>query len=476
MKLINRIFLTTAAMAVGLTSLTSCDDDKVYDMGHQEATIIGSITFNYEGKLTMPLGGELQLDVEVLPVEAAATGFIYKTSDANIAYIDDNGKLHCVGTGIANVSAVPSIGFGATASLEVTVVEQVVYSQSMTIDGVNELSEYHYLGDEFQLKPVILPEDHTYSFVNWSSSDPSVISIDAEGNVVCHKEGTATITAVTKAPDVEGIKGTLSLTVSPSAEVEDIEIAPYTEPICLEKPFDLEVTYTPYYGNPSTVEWTSSDETVAIVTKGHVVPTGFGTCTLTGICPTGKTASVNITVTPGWHIWDPSNKFTGWVSATAGATFEYTDEYLIDHMAVSGTNYRADIKYSCDANSPLVMNFGEYPVIAVRATIPDGGRNTWDVVDLAGTGGGNPQCNFGRFATGNPIRLDDGTVLIYVDWSARTQYPLTGFVSFKTFQLKVADMVIADTPVDSYKVYWIRTFKSVEEMQKFAEAEVAAGN
>lgn len=460
---------------MGALALTSCDDDKIYDMNHEEASIIGSITFNYEGKLTMPVGGELQLEVEVLPVEAAATGFIYKTSDPNVAFIDDNGKLHCISEGIANVSAVPSIGFGATASLEVTVVDHVVYSESLTIDGVNELSEYHYLGDEFQLQAVILPEDHTYNYVDWSSSNPAVISIDKDGNVVCGQEGTAVITAVTKAPDTPGITGTLSLTVSPSADVDDIEIAPYTEPICLEKPFDLDVTYYPSYGNPSTVEWTSSDENIAIVTKGHVIPRGFGTVTLTGITPTGKAKSITITVTPGWHVWDPSNNFTGWISATSGATFEYTENYLIDHMAASGANYRADIKFNCDANNPLVMNFGEYPVIALRTTIPDGGRNTFDVVDVDGVGGGNPQCNFGRYGTGNPIRLEDGSCLIYIDWSKRTQYPLNGFVSFKTFQVKVADMVIADTPVDSYKVYWIRSFKSVEEMQAFAEAEVAAG-
>ena len=475
MKRINKIFLFGAFAAAGASALSSCDTDKVYDMDHQEANIIGSIAFNFEGKLTMPLGAELQLEVSVLPEEAAATGFIYKTSDADIAYIDDLGVLHCVGEGIANVSAVPSIGFGATASLEVTVVESVVYSQSLTIAGAKELEEYHYLGDEFQLVPVILPEDHTYSFVDWSSSDPSVADIDADGNVVCGREGTATITAVTKAPDIEGIRGSIEITVSPSADVEDLEIAPYGEDICLEKPFDLDVTYYPSYGNPSTVEWVSSDENIAIVTKGHVVPTGFGTVTLTGICPNGKTASTTITVIAGWHIWDPSNKFSGWAPATAGSTFEYEDHYIVNHMGISGSNYRADIKYACDANSPLVMHFGEYPVIAMRTTIPDGGRNTFDVVDVDGVGGGNPQCNFGRFGTGNPVRLDDGTNLIYIDWSGRTQYSLNAFTSFKTFQVKVADMVIADTPQDSYRIYWIRTFKSVDDMKAFAEAEVAAG-
>lgn len=475
MKYINKIMMMGALAAMGMTALTSCDDDKVYDLGYPEANIIGSIEFNYGSSLIMPVGSELPLEVTVLPEEAAVEGIIYKSSDESIAYISEDNVLHCVGLGIARVSAVPSLGFGVTAEIEVDVRDHVVYSQSLTIDGVNELAEFHYLGDEFQLKPVILPEDHTYSYVDWSSSDPSVVDVDKDGNVVCGREGTAVITATTKMPDTPGISGSIQLTVSPSADVEDIEIAPYNDPICLEKPFDLDVTYYPSYGNPSTVEWTSSDENIAVCTKGHVVPTGFGTCTITGITPTGVAKSVVITVTPGWHIWDPSNKFIGWAPATAGSTFDYQENYIVNKMGVSGSNYRADIKYACDANSPLVMNFGEYPVIALRTTIPDDGRNTFDVVDVDGTGGGNPQCNFGRFGTGNPIRLADGTNLIYIDWSNRTQYPLSGFVSFKTFQVKVADMPVETTTVDSYKIYWIRTFRSVEEMQAFAEAEVAAG-
>lgn len=475
MKYMNKMFLMSAIAGLGITALSSCDTDKVYDTDHQEANIIGSIEFNYGSQLTLPIGAELPLEVTVLPEEAASTGYIFKSSDESIAYISDDNVLHCVGLGIANVSAVPSIGFGASAEITVDVVESVVYSQSLTIDGVKELAEFHYLGDEFQLMPVILPEDHTYSFVDWSSSDPEIVSIDQDGNVVCGKEGTATITATTKLPDTPGIKGTLAITVSPSADVEDITIAPYEDPICLEKPFDLDVTYMPSYGNPSTVEWTSSDENVAICTKGHVVPTGFGTATLTGICPNGKTASVTITVTPGWHIWDATNKFIGWAPTTAGATFEYLEDGILCKMGVSGSNYRADIKYACSDSSPLYMHWGEYPVLAFRTTIPDGGRNTLDIVSTDGQGGGGLQCNFGRFGTGNPVRLEDGSNLIYFDYGSRTTYPLNALTGFKTFQLKVADMVIADTPTDSYKVYWIRTFKSIDDMKAFAEAEVAEG-
>lgn len=59
---------------------------------------------------------------------------------------------------------------------------------------------------------------------------------------------------------------------------------------------------------------------------------------------------------------------------------------------------------------------------------------------------------------------------------ARTKYSTTGYTDMSLLQFKVADIPAANVPADKmYTVYWIRTFRSVEEMQKFAEAEVANG-
>ena len=477
MKLNNKSIVVLAACAAGSVAFVACDNDKIYDMNHEAATVISSITFEYENEITLPVGESLPLNTVILPEEAAYAGILYRTSDEGIAFIDDNGVLHCVSEGVAYVSAVPSIGFGATASLTVNVVDHVVYAESLTIAGVEELAQYHYLGDQFQLKAVIMPEDHTYDFVNWTTSDPTVIDIDADGNVTCGVPGTATVTATTRYPDKAGISGSMQLTVSESADVESVEIKPVLHDICVDVPFDLDVVYYPDYGNHATVEWESSDESVAFVNRGHVTPTGYGTCTLTATTPTGNTASINITVVSGWRIWDMSNRYGLWL-LSSGSAFDLTSVPNAAKVVMPNNSgkYRADIKFACDANSPLVLNFGEYPVIALRTTIPPDGRNTFDVVDVNGTGGGNPQCNVGQYGTGNPITLSDGSVLIYVDWSKRSQYPLTTDVRFKTFQVKIADIPAEAGTPDSYLIYWIRTFRSVEEMQAFAEAELAAGN
>ncbi|MCL2141726.1 MAG: Ig-like domain-containing protein, partial [Methanimicrococcus sp.] len=52
-------------------------------------------------------------------------------------------------------------------------------------------------GEILQLIAAITPENATDMGLNWSSSDPSVASVDANGRVTAHKEGTTTITVTT---------------------------------------------------------------------------------------------------------------------------------------------------------------------------------------------------------------------------------------------------------------------------------------
>ncbi|MDE6650786.1 MAG: leucine-rich repeat protein, partial [Paramuribaculum sp.] len=47
------------------------------------------------------------------------------------------------------------------------------------------------------LTATVLPDNATYKTVTWSSSEPTVASVDASGNVTAIKEGTAIITATT---------------------------------------------------------------------------------------------------------------------------------------------------------------------------------------------------------------------------------------------------------------------------------------
>ncbi|MDE6339948.1 MAG: Ig-like domain-containing protein [Muribaculaceae bacterium] len=474
MKL-NHIAFLSASLLASSVVLTSCDDDKVYDLNHEEAMLISEISFAYDNELTLPVGMEMPLNVTITPEESADQKVVYKTSDSKVAYVDDNGILHTVGIGECNISCVPEIGFGATAKMLLKVVESVNYAQSLTLRSVETMPDYLYEGDELALTADYTPVDHTYNYLEWSTSDPAVATVDENGVVTCVKPGTATISASTTFPDKEGIKGSISIKINEAVDVESVTIAPVTEAICVTCPFDLDVTYTPVYGTKGSVEWTSSDETVAVVTRGRVTPIGFGTCTLTATCANGSEASVEITVTSGWYIWSPTTTWGLWGPGSNASITKEDNGMLVKMTEMkAGGDWRGDIKYTCDENSPLVFNFIDYPVLAFRGTFPINGRNTLDAISTDGVNSGGPQCNVGRYGQGDPILLSDGSYLIYYDMKARGKYQDKKETGFRLFQIKVADIPAADAGADkSYKIYWCRTFKSVDDMKAYAEAELA---
>lgn len=478
MKTIYTSVLATAFLA-GSLLLTSCDDEKIYDMNHSEAPFVNEITFNYGGTLLLPVGEALDLNVKIDPDTLGVEDLSFKSDNPSVANID-KGVLYCSNLGTATVTAFPLVGFGPSASLKIQVIDHVNYSATVEVTPVTTLPEYVIEGDEIQLKATSTGADEneapTYAYYTWTSSNPEVAEVDETGLVSCLTPGEVTITATTRKPDVEGVSGAFTMTVMEGVEVENVTIAPVQSAYYFEEPILLDVTYEPVYGNRKEVIWTSDNESVVTVENGVVKTVGFGTAEITATCPNGNASSVTVYVVPGWHVWDEQNSFSGWVPATAGSTFDLENpSYLTVNMGISGTNYRADIKYNCSSNKPLVMNFGESPVVALRTTIPADGRNTFDITDVNGEGGGNPQCNIGRFATGNPLILADGSNVIYVDFSNNKHFSHTENTMFKSFQIKVADIPMATTSETSYRIYWIRTFASVAEMEAFAQAQVEAG-
>lgn len=348
------------------------------------------------------------------------------------------------------------------------IVPEIIKATSLTLTNPRE-GEVIYETDKIQFEAQVLPADHTYSYLTWKSSDENIATVSSQGLVNCLKAGEVTISALTH--DHSGVYGSYVLKVVEYIPVEHVAIEPYTDMICVSMgDIALDVTYTPADATLGSVDWVSSDENVATVDLGIVTPKGFGTTVITATCrATGETASTTISVESGWWIWDTRNEFGEWTvqgQATNGPKIERKDGKLVVTLG-SGSKRRADLRLPVNDKNPLYLDIATYPVFAMRCDIPKGGANTLDAVALSGVNIGGPKCNDG-------ITLADGTRLIYYDIAALNKYDL-GVIGFKTFQIKVADIPEANVTSDTYNVYWVRTFKSVAEMENFAEAEVAAG-
>lgn len=462
----NNILLASVA---GVLALTSCDDDKMLTTDYPEAFPTTEITFKVSDILPLGVGMDSTLVFVVGPESATDKTIVFSSSDESVATVDQNGKITAVKVGQAYISAVPILGFGANASIQVNVIDKVVKAGQVNLTAVTEPSEegYYYETDEVQLACEILPADHTYDYVTWTSETPSVVSVDQNGLVTCLAEGDAHIRCHTH--DHSNVAGDFKFHVYKMQEVERIEIAPITDNLCVTQgAVKLDVTYYPQGATVGSVVWESSDETVMSVKRGVITPKGWGTATITATAPNGFVASVPVTVETGWYVWDSNWGWGGWTCDNVS----YTDFGLHAQYNDAGAGkWRNDLKFSgISATAPLPMHWGEYKILAARFFhLPSGGNANLDAVDaISGTNSNNLK----------PVRTDlsDGSALY--TWDASAKYA-EAYCEMRILNIKVADLPndrYANVSEAWYDVKWIRTFKTLDDAKAFVEAEIAAGN
>lgn len=135
-------------------------------------------------------------DTEVLvatitPSNATNMLVNWSSDNESVATVDSEGMVKAVGGGTATITVTTADG-GKTATCSVSVYSPVI---SVSLDRTSaELK----VGDKLTLKAVINPGDASDKAVTWSSSKPTVASVDENGKVTAIAIGTATIKVTTK--------------------------------------------------------------------------------------------------------------------------------------------------------------------------------------------------------------------------------------------------------------------------------------
>ena len=183
-------------------------------------------------------------------------------------------------------------------------------------------------GEETRLAAQVDPADADDWVVLWSSSDPSVATVDEDGNITGVGEGTAIITAMARDG---GYTADCTVAVVPAA-LKSVSISSESEVIEINESTKLEAEFDPAYFVNKAVIWTSSNEAVATVdSEGNVTGVSAGTAVITVTAEEGgKTA--NITVTVADYI--ESSKYVILYDGVALSSEEADDHLLI----VNGTN------------------------------------------------------------------------------------------------------------------------------------------
>lgn len=136
--------------------------------------------------------------------------------------------------------------------------------------------------------------------VTWTSSKPSVATVDEYGLVTGKKSGTALITA--HYTDAEGALFTTTCKVGVVAASRAVSALRFSSNGVIRQygtSFTLKPTFTPTSPSNKTLIWTSSDESVATVSsKGVVKAVGEGYALITAEAMSGVTAQCGVTVIP----------------------------------------------------------------------------------------------------------------------------------------------------------------------------------
>ena len=153
------------------------------------------------------------------------------------------------------------------------------------------------IGGSIALVATITPDNTTDKTVTWSSSAPTIASVDSNGKVTALAVGTTTITATT----ANGLTATCSVEVK-EVPASKISFARSSINLHIEHSDVLKATITPTSTTNKTLTWTSSNPSVASVdASGNIKGLSLGETIISATTSNNLTASCKVTVIP-WAV------------------------------------------------------------------------------------------------------------------------------------------------------------------------------
>ncbi|SHJ54736.1 Uncharacterized conserved protein YjdB, contains Ig-like domain [Anaerobranca californiensis DSM 14826] len=234
------------------------------------------ITLN-KTSLNLNVGESERLTATVSPNNATDKRVEWSSTNRNVATVDSNGNVRAVGPGTATINAKTVAGNRvATATVRVT-----APVTGVSIGGESKI----LLGDTQQLIANITPANASNKNVSWSSSNPSILSVDGNGNVTAKGIGEAIITVTTEDGNK---KATKTITVVSEMPLEGIKAKNPSIEIMLGDTFTPELEFIPKNATNKKVNWQSSDSNVVKVdSNGNLFAVGVGETTVKGVSEDG---------------------------------------------------------------------------------------------------------------------------------------------------------------------------------------------
>ncbi|MDF2608608.1 MAG: hypothetical protein K0R92_82 [Lachnospiraceae bacterium] len=245
------------------------------------------IQLNYDEK-TIVLGESFQIKATVVPSNAAGVELVWSSSNTKVAKVSTDGTVTSVAGGTAIIKCATKDG----KITEFTIVHVV---EPVTSLKLNKTTLRIGRGVSYTLKVTIESNSATNPKVKWTSSNTKIATVNANGKVIAKAYGYATITAT--AQDGSGAEAVCEVRVV--RPVTSVAINKSSVTTVVGRSFTLKATVKPTNSTYRSVNWSSSDESIAIVDSDGVVTAlmeGKVTITAKAKDDSGKSDSVRVTV------------------------------------------------------------------------------------------------------------------------------------------------------------------------------------
>lgn len=209
-------------------------------------------------------------NASILPSNATNKNVIWSTNDSSIATINQSGLVRGISLGTTTISATSEEGgfIGSSTVIvdnhgdDVAVVGILITPENITLES----GYTHVFGF------VIDPINASNKNVTWSSSNPTIASVDQNGLVTARGEGIVSITITTEDGDFSDVSSvTVTEPINGSLLATRIFVQPQRVSLAEGESIVLSYEITPVNATNNNVVWSSGNESVATVNQNGVV-------------------------------------------------------------------------------------------------------------------------------------------------------------------------------------------------------------
>lgn len=366
--------VTIQGVAGGHAVISAINQDNVV-VGYCHVTVqqpVTSIELS-ETAATLDLSVKyLQLRATVNPDNAVNKELIWSTTDNTKATVNQNGLVTMLKPGTVTIIATSKDNPAAVAYCNINIQIPVV---SVALD---ETVKTMYVGQSARLSYVVMPANANNSAVTWTSSNTSVVAVDASGMVTAKSVGTAVIILKTVNG---GYSVYCTITVKQVATGVKFDAAQLN--MKTGEIYNLKVTLTPKDSTDVGLVWDTSDSKVAIVDEnGKITAKNTGTCVIMARTEVGGVAYCKVTVTQA---------VKGLILNFLDKTIYKGEKFDLEVSINPSTATKLDVTWkSSNTNIATVTNKGEVTglvggVAIITCTTSDGGYSATCVVTVKET-------------------------------------------------------------------------------------------